>query len=382
MASIVFILVISIILLCPVILYGFLVLLGVISAKIRTLQIPILPDSIPTVSVIIPTYNESKVIERRIRNLFETDYPLSSFEVIAVDDSSDETSEILIGLKKNYPHLKVEISKERRGYSKAVETGIAKASGEIIVLAEGGSLHYKDTIRCLVRGLLLKQVGGVTGKPIIHGKGYLSKSEKTYRKFYNLLRIGETKLSSTFHFNGEACAFWKKLVFDLKDLDGDWGMAAAILVRRKGYRTIYLPQARFKDFAPSSISDRNIQKKVRSAGIFRTLKYAKPTLFNPRFGIYGFAIIPGNIWLLIGLPLSIPILLLNVGLLTFLTLPFQTSLIVIFLLILLITIGDRVSSGFFLSIFQLSLNLLQGFWLYIRRRRRTHLIPRVDSTRG
>ncbi|MDI6886824.1 MAG: glycosyltransferase, partial [archaeon] len=37
------------------------------------------------VSIIVPAYNEEKVIERKIENLFELDYPKDNYEIIVVD---------------------------------------------------------------------------------------------------------------------------------------------------------------------------------------------------------------------------------------------------------------------------------------------------------
>jgi len=50
----------------------------------------------PFVSIIVPTYNEDKVIEKGIRNLFDLDYPKDRYEIIVVDSgSTDSTTEIV-----------------------------------------------------------------------------------------------------------------------------------------------------------------------------------------------------------------------------------------------------------------------------------------------
>lgn len=56
----------------------------------------------PFVSIVVPTYNEEKVIANRIENLVVLDYPKSQYEIIVVDSgSTDKTAEIVEETKKN-----------------------------------------------------------------------------------------------------------------------------------------------------------------------------------------------------------------------------------------------------------------------------------------
>jgi len=44
----------------------------------------------------VPTYNEEKVIEKRIKNLFELDYPKDKYEIIVVDSGSTDSKQRLL----------------------------------------------------------------------------------------------------------------------------------------------------------------------------------------------------------------------------------------------------------------------------------------------
>ena len=50
----------------------------------------------PFVSIVVPTYNEEKVIEKRIKNLFELDYPKDKYEIIVVDSGSTDSKQRLL----------------------------------------------------------------------------------------------------------------------------------------------------------------------------------------------------------------------------------------------------------------------------------------------
>lgn len=84
----------------------------------------------PLVSVIIPTYNRSKLLNRALGSVFKQTY--KNFEVIVADDgSTDQTVHNL----ELHPHLTL-IHKENQGVSKARNTGLEHAKGELIAFLD------------------------------------------------------------------------------------------------------------------------------------------------------------------------------------------------------------------------------------------------------
>ena len=173
----------------------------------------------PFCSLILPIYNEGAAIIDRINNIFSTTYPQDKFELIIIDDSTDETSEILKSFvdEQNYTNIKLIVNKIRGGYANAIRNGIKSASYDFIVLVDGGSRHYKDTIPNLMKYFQLTEIGGVGAKIEIQGENDQTLTqERNYRSIYQWVRDREALLDSTFHVNGEAFAFRKSLVKDLK----------------------------------------------------------------------------------------------------------------------------------------------------------------------
>jgi len=102
-------------------------------SKYRESQIPEL-RVFPKVSVLIPAYNEEKVIETTIQSMLETDYPKK--EIIVIDDgSTDKTLEIANRYKDQ---VKV-LHKENGGKATALNHGLLYSSGEIVVSGFGFS---------------------------------------------------------------------------------------------------------------------------------------------------------------------------------------------------------------------------------------------------
>jgi glycosyltransferase involved in cell wall biosynthesis len=95
--------------------------------------------SMPTISVITPSFNQGKFIGETIQSVLNQNYP--NFEHIIIDGgSSDGTIEIL----KRYPHLKW-ISEKDKGQSDAINKGIGLAAGEIIAWINSDDWYEPNT---------------------------------------------------------------------------------------------------------------------------------------------------------------------------------------------------------------------------------------------
>ena len=101
----------------------------------------------PKVSVIVPTYNAEKTIERCIKSLSLQNY--DNFEIVVVDDgSSDKTLETLSSIHGQWK-MKI-IKSEHHGVSAARNIGIKKSSGQYILFLDCDDTLEKNAIKTLV----------------------------------------------------------------------------------------------------------------------------------------------------------------------------------------------------------------------------------------
>jgi cellulose synthase/poly-beta-1,6-N-acetylglucosamine synthase-like glycosyltransferase len=122
-----------------------------------------------TVTVIVPAYNEAANIAATVRSLTASRYrPL---EIIVVDDgSSDDTAGIVTRL--GLPGVRV-IRQANAGKPAALNTGIAAATGELLVLVDGDTVFDPDAIGRLVQPFADVSVGAVSGNTKVANRGGL-----------------------------------------------------------------------------------------------------------------------------------------------------------------------------------------------------------------
>ncbi|MEU5014442.1 glycosyltransferase [Streptomyces sp. NPDC021749] len=120
------------------------------------------------VSVIVPAYNESAGIEAAVRSLLASDHPV---EIIVVDDgSTDGTADLVESL--HLPGVRV-IRQQNAGKPAALNTGLAAASCELVVMVDGDTVFEPDTVRTLVQPFADPRVGAVSGNAKVVNRGGL-----------------------------------------------------------------------------------------------------------------------------------------------------------------------------------------------------------------
>ncbi|MHA6720093.1 glycosyltransferase [Sphingomonas sp. RS6] len=119
------------------------------------------PVHTPSLTVIIPAYNEERVIAASIRRVLASDYP--SVELIVVDDGSkDRTSEVVTAEFGDDPRVAL-LTLPNGGKAAALNTALRRAKGEIIIALDADTQFEPETIRRLARWFADPALGAVAG---------------------------------------------------------------------------------------------------------------------------------------------------------------------------------------------------------------------------
>jgi len=171
---------------------------------------------LPSVTVMIPAYNESQNIAATIQNKLEQDYPSDRLEIIVISDgSTDGTDEIVREFStKNVRLIRRE---QREGKAAGLNEGVRHASGEILVFSDANSLFVPDAIRLMMENFADPEVGYVTGNLTykIRSDGIAGNGCSAYMKYENALRTLETRAGSIIGVNGGVDAIRRELYRDV-----------------------------------------------------------------------------------------------------------------------------------------------------------------------
>jgi len=247
-------------------------------------------DYLPTVSLIIPTYNEEKAIENKIKNIVELEYPEGKIEFLIVDsNSADATRDII----KKFPQVQLIIENQARGKLSAINHAMKFAKNDIIVINDANTIIEKDAFLQLCKPFVDQSIGcvGARYNATSDSTTNLISYERDYREREHELWKLETLFDSCF-VCGELFAFRKKLIQKMnEDTLGD-DLDASIQVRTKGYKVVFQPLAVVHEKMPQNVNDFKLQKIRRTIVAIRCLKYLKSVNWKYKFIFLSHKFIP------------------------------------------------------------------------------------------
>jgi len=116
------------------------------------------------VSIIIPVYNEEKTIGEIIFRVLRLKIPKIKKEIIVVDDgSTDKTKKILEGFKRKKSEIKIFTHSRNQGKGAAVQNGLKKATGDLILIQDADLEYSPEDIPKLLKPILRNKAEVVYG---------------------------------------------------------------------------------------------------------------------------------------------------------------------------------------------------------------------------
>lgn len=250
-------------------------------------------EELPSVSVIIPAYNEQKSIARTIESIMASDYPLEKFEVIVIDDGSkDNTYEIA----KKYSSKIVKVyTKPNGGKGTALNFALKKCKGEIIFSMDADTFVAKNSVREMTRYFKNKEVMSVTPSMLVHEpKGILQRIQQAEYLFGLFIRKAFSSVNAIHvtpgAFSAYRASFFKKYGgYDEGNITEDLEMS--LRIQYQGYAIEYSPDSAAYTIAPNKFKPLMIQRRRWYTGLIRnTWSYKK--IFSKKYGDLGLFVLP------------------------------------------------------------------------------------------
>ena len=278
-------------------------------------------EALPHVTFLICAYNEQDVVDMKMENTLQLDYPKKKLHIMWVTDgSTDQTNENL----KRYPKVQVVYSPERRGKTAALNHGISQITTEITVMTDANTLVNKEALREITACFLDPTVGCVAGEKRVMARTEgetAAQGEGLYWRYESTLKKLDSELYSAMGAAGELNAMRTALYKPMPEnaLLDDFVMSMRMV--DEGYRIAYTPNAYAMEYGSANLHEESKRKRRIAAGGLQSSWWLR-SMMNPfRNFVVAFQFVSHRVlrWtitpfaLVALIPLNVLLLFMNAG---------------------------------------------------------------------
>lgn len=230
--------------------------------------IPGLPaeEAMPHITFLICAYNEQDVVDMKMKNTYELQYPKDKLHIMWVTDgSTDNTNERL----RQYPDVEVVYTPERKGKTAALNHGISLIKSELTVMTDANTMVNPEALLHIVRHFQDPQVACVAGEKRVAVRNdsmTAAQGEGLYWRYESVLKKLDSELYSTMGAAGELNAIRTKFYEPMPEnaLLDDFVMSMRLVGR--GYRIAYSPEAYAMEYGSANLHEEAKRKRRIAAG--------------------------------------------------------------------------------------------------------------------
>src|SRR5271167_3979612 len=121
----------------------------------------------PTVSVLMPCFNEGKTVYETIESISKSNYPPEKFEVISQDDCSvDDSYEWMLKAQRDFTNIRIRTGRNKvnSGKARSVCNALRHSAAEVIISIDSDCIFHPDAIRELTACFAEPRMGSVGGR--------------------------------------------------------------------------------------------------------------------------------------------------------------------------------------------------------------------------
>jgi poly-beta-1,6 N-acetyl-D-glucosamine synthase len=278
--------------------YFSLVILSYLNNNEYTFMNP--PEFNPFVSIIVPIYNEEKVLKDSIESLLNLEY--DNYEIILINDgSSDNTKEVaesIVGIQRGkYSDVKVTlINKENAGKAIALNTGIAVSQAEFVLCMDADSKLSPNTLKVAMRHFNNPKIGAVAGNvKVLNRKKFLTDLQALeYIEGLNMARSAQSYIRLVNIIPGPIGIFRKRALQTAGFYSDDTFAEDADLTLKllaAGWKIYYEPLSISYTQAPNTLQQLIKQRYRWTRGILQSIRKHKNLIFSSKSPSIGYTFI-------------------------------------------------------------------------------------------
>ena len=279
-------------------------------------------EEFPSITLLVAAYNEESVVDEKMHNTNDLNYPSGKMNVVWVTDGSDDGTNDKLS---KYNNVNILHEPERKGKTAALNRSVKFISSPIIVFTDANTMLNRNSIiniaRCFMRN---KHVGCVAGEKRVKSDNNSTASaggEGIYWKYESLLKRWDSELCTTVGAAGELFAIRRELFVVQKEDTLLDDFMISMQIAANGYKIEYCPEAYAEERGSANMYEEEKRKVRIAAGGLQSVWRLRKLLNIFKYGTLSFQYISHRVlrWtitpimLFLMLPLNIAITILNPG---------------------------------------------------------------------
>jgi cellulose synthase/poly-beta-1,6-N-acetylglucosamine synthase-like glycosyltransferase len=209
------------------------------------------PESWPKVTVQLPVYNELYVVERLIDAIAKLNYPKELLEIQLLDDSTDQTVDLIQEKLKDYPEINFKYIHrvDRTGFKAgALREGLKVASGEFIAIFDADFVPSPDFLLLTIPYFSSEKIGMIQTRWTHLNRDFsmLTRLQAfALDAHFFIEQMGRNHQGAFINFNGTGGIWRKSCILDAGNWHDDTlteDLDLSYRAQRKGWKFVYRPE--------------------------------------------------------------------------------------------------------------------------------------------
>lgn len=253
------------------------------------------PKRYPTVTIIVPCWNEENTVSKTIHSLLSLDYPKNKLKIMIIDDGSTDKTWERIQKFKNNPQVEV-YTKTNGGKYTALNFGISKLSSDLVGCLDADSYVHKDALKHIIMQFENKEIMAVAPSvKLWQPKGPLQLLQKVEYGFGIFTRKMFYYMQAVYITPGPFSIFRTNVFKELggyRHAHNTEDIEIALRMQKNNYKIAHAHNAMVYTVPPDTLR-KLLKQRVRwSYGFIKNAEDYREMFFRRKYGNLGVFILP------------------------------------------------------------------------------------------
>lgn len=250
----------------------------------------------PSVSIIVPSYNEERTVRATIESLLKLDYPKDKITLLLVDDGSTDGTLAVLNEYKNIPYVEVMTKQNEGSKFSALNFALSHVTTELVGCLDADSFVDSQALKKIVPYFADAETMAVTPAVRIHDpKTFFQRIQHVEYMWGVLLRRVLASINGLYVTPGPFSIFRIRVFEDL----GGYAFAhhtedmeMALRMQKNGYKIANSPGAYVYTVGPDKLKSLYKQRVRWSYGFLNNAVDYRDMYFNKKYGAFGLFVLP------------------------------------------------------------------------------------------